>query len=231
MRIYDLSPRLSPRTGVFPGDVSFRRDTAMSFEAGHHLALSGITTTLHVGSHADAPGHYTKCGVGIDQRALGLYIGKCWVTKALVRCGDRVVRSQLTAATVAAVEARQVTRILIGTGTFPHTERWNSDFASLSPELVHWLADHGVVLIGIDTPSVDPETSKVLEAHAAFADRDLAVLEGLCLKGVGEGFYFLSAAPLKVEGGDAGPLRAFLVEGLDVDVVPDVQVVVCEDGR
>lgn len=228
MRIYDLSPRLSDKTSVFPGDVSFRRDTAMSFEAGHHLALSAVTTTLHIGSHADSPGHYVRRGAGIDRRALGLYVGQCWVTNASVGRGRRVMKTDLSTVTIAAVEGRKVSRILIGTGTFPDPEKWNSDFASLQPELIHWLADHGVVLIGIDTPSVDPETSKELEAHAALAARDLAVLEGICLSGVREGRYFLSAAPLKIVDGDAGPLRALLIEGIEGEVAPDVPVTVCE---
>lgn len=230
MRIYDLSPRLSEKIGVFPGDVSFRRETAMSFEAGHHLALSAMTTTLHIGSHADSPGHYVRRGAGIDRRALGLYVGQCWVTSVAVGRGERVAKSHLSVATLGVIERRQVSRILIGTGTFPDPERWNSDFASLQPELIHWLADHGVVLIGIDTPSVDPETSKTLDAHAALAARDLAVLEGICLGGVPEGRYFLSAAPLKIADGDAGPLRALLIEGFECDVAHDVPVTVCERG-
>ncbi|MBL7687780.1 MAG: cyclase family protein [Bdellovibrionaceae bacterium] len=230
MRIYDLSPRLSDKTGVFPGDVRFRRDTAMSFEAGHHLALSAVTTTLHIGSHADSPGHYVRRGSGIDRRALGLYVGQCWVANASAGRGEQVAKMHLSATAITAVERRHVSRILFRTGTFPDPENWNSDFASLCPQLIHWLADHGVVLVGIDTPSVDPETSKTLEAHAALAARDLAVLEGICLSGVPEGRYFLSAAPLKIVDGDAGPLRAFLVEGLEGDVAPNVPVIVCERG-
>ena len=68
----------------------------------------------------------------------------------------------------------------------------------------------GVVLIGIDTPSVDPFESKDLEAHHAFADHDMAILEGLILDAVQDGEYELIAPPLRLKGADASPVRAVL---------------------
>jgi arylformamidase len=67
--------------------------------------------------------------------------------------------------------------------------------------------------VGIDTPSVDPMTSKALEAHNAVADHDMAVLEGVVLDAVPPGLYTLVALPLRIEGADASPVRAVLVAG------------------
>ena len=108
------------------------------------------------------------------------------------------------------IEALCAPRILFRTGTFPDHRRWNNDFASLSPELVDDLYHHGVRLIGIDTPSVDPFDSKALEAHHAFARNDMAILEGLVLAGIEEGEYELIALPLRIKGADASPVRAVL---------------------
>ena len=90
--------------------------------------------------------------------------------------------------------------------------RWNPDFQSLSPELVHSLADQGVRLIGIDTPSVDPSDSKALESHQALFERNLSVLEGIVLDQVPEGIYSLIALPLRLKDADASPVRAILLE-------------------
>jgi hypothetical protein len=68
----------------------------------------------------------------------------------------------------------------------------------------------GVVLIGIDTPSVDPFDSKALEAHQALAEHDMANLEGLVLDHVAEGEYELIALPLRIAGADGSPVRAVL---------------------
>ena len=65
-------------------------------------------------------------------------------------------------------------------------------------------------LIGYDTPSVNPSSSKKLKAHQALFERDFAVLEGLFLRDVPEGEYFLVALPLAIERGDASPIHAAL---------------------
>lgn len=41
---------------------------------------------------------------------------------------------------------------------------------------------------------------------------EVTILEGIRLKDVGEGVYFLNAAPLNLGGADGAPCRAFLME-------------------
>ena len=48
-------------------------------------------------------------------------------------------------------------------------------------QLVDHLHAAGVILVGIDTPSVDPFASKELAAHQRFLAHDMAILEGLVL--------------------------------------------------
>jgi arylformamidase len=60
---------------------------------------------------------------------------------------------------------------------------------------------------------VDPAESKGLEAHQAIYRNGLAILEGIVLDEVPDGIYTLIALPLKIEGGDASPVRAVLVSG------------------
>ena len=66
-------------------------------------------------------------------------------------------------------------------------------------------------LVGIDTPSIDPQESEDLPAHRAAADHDIAILEGLVLEHVAPGRYTLAAFPLRLEGADASPVRAVLI--------------------
>ena len=102
--------------------------------------------------------------------------------------------------------------MLLRTGTFPDPEHFNEDFAALSVGLVESLHEQGVVLVGLDTPSVDLFDSKELPAHQACLARDIALLEGLVLSEVPEGIYELIALPLRLEGFDASPVRAILRE-------------------
>ena len=114
-------------------------------------------------------------------------------------------------AVAAAIDAPiDVPRVLFSTGTYPDPTRFDDRFAALSPELVHHLADHGVRLVGIDTPSVDLVDSKDLPAHHACRERDLAILEGIVLDAVPAGLYELIALPLRLVGFDGSPVRAVL---------------------
>jgi len=206
MRLHDISPVIRSTTAVWPGDVPFRRDVALAQARGDHLDLSAIHTTVHIGAHTDAPNHYVADGVGIDARPLELYLGPCQVITANVGRGERIEAADL-AAPVAAP------RVLLRTGTFPDPDHFHEDFAALSPALVHHLAAAGVRLVGIDTPSVDLCHDAELLSHHAIAEHDLAILEGIVLTGVPDGHYTLVALPLRIEGADASPVRAVLIDG------------------
>lgn len=103
-------------------------------------------------------------------------------------------------------------RVLFKTGSYPDPTHFNTDFCSLSPELIEELALNGVCLVGIDTPSIDPAESKDLPSHAMVAAHDLAILEGVVLDHVADGVYTLVALPLRIEGADASPVRAVLLD-------------------
>lgn len=202
---YDVSPALNSQIAVFPGDTPFSRKVLLDFKGGGNIELSTLTTTVHVGAHADAPSHYHPNGKPIDTRDLARYFGPCQVCSVTLDRGERIFPSDLK-------DKIQARRVLFRTGSFNDPSRWAGRFNSLSPELIESLADQGVVLIGIDTPSIDPSDSKPLESHQAIYHRDLAVLEGLALAQVPDGFYHLIAFPLRLEGFDASPVRAVLVK-------------------
>jgi arylformamidase len=211
MKIIDISPLVSEATGVFPGDTAFRRSVALDFKQGHNLLLSSIQTTLHIGAHADAPNHYSPQGAGVDERDLSRYLGHCLVLHANVPRGVRVSKSHFGEKWKNTSHWPSA-RILVRTDSFPDPDNWNSDFCSFDPGLIKEWAEAGVKLIGIDTPSIDPEDSKALEAHNVVARYDLAILEGLILGHVPEGYYTLLALPLKLKDADAAPVRAVLLE-------------------
>ena len=202
--ILDISPLIDPAINVWPGDTPYVHTVNLDMAAGSNITLSDIRTTVHVGAHTDAPNHYVADGEDIASRRLDYYVGPCAVIGVGVARGERILPRHVDAAQVTAP------RVLFRTGTFPDPRHWNDDFASLSPELVDFLHERGVILIGIDTPSVDPFHSKELEAHHAFARHDMATLEGIVLEGVEDGEYELIALPLRLRNADASPVRAVL---------------------
>jgi arylformamidase len=203
--IIDISPVISPRLAVFPGDEPYRRQISMDLHEGDNLTLSSMASTLHIGAHVDAPSHYSKNGESIDQRKLEIYLGPCQVIRLEgLKSEQRIFPDKLGDRKILAP------RVLFYTGSYEE-EKWTDDFNSLSPELIEFLHNQGVILVGIDTPSVDPASSKGLESHARICHFDMAVLEGIVLKDCPEGLYTLVALPLRLENADASPVRAVLL--------------------
>ena len=202
-RIRDITPLVSERTAVWPGDTPPTREVLLDMKAGASLTLSTLRSTVHLGAHADAPSHYGLAAPSIETRPLGPYLGPCRVLRVAVPPSSRIPPSVLPARIGAE-------RVLFATGTFPDPTVFRSDFAALSPDLVDALAEQGVKLVGIDTPSVDLFDSKDLPSHLRCRAHDLAILEGIDLSGVEEGMYELIALPLRLGGFDASPVRAVL---------------------
>lgn len=202
--LIDISPPIHGGIAVWPGDVPFRRRVTLDMARGDNLTLGDVTTTVHVGAHADAPSHYDAAGQGIHERPLSLYYGPCQVVEVGLPRNGRVFPEHLSGA----IEAP---RVLFKTGSFPNPDVFNEDFNSLSPRLVEHLAGLGVRLVGIDTPSIDLFDDAELLSHKAVARHDMAVLEGLVLSHVAPGAYHLIALPLRMVGADASPVRAALI--------------------
>ena len=201
--LYDLTPLISERLKVWPGDTPPSRQVLSDMNQGANLTLSTLRATVHLGAHADAPSHYGAQAPAIHERDPDYYLGPCQVVRVSVPRGTCIRPGDLKTAVAAP-------RLLLSTGTYPDPEQFNEDFAALSPELVEHLHRQGVKLVGIDTPSVDLFSSKDLPAHKMFLRYDMAILEGLVLKDVPPGVYELIALPLKLAGFDASPVRAIL---------------------
>jgi arylformamidase len=79
----------------------------------------------------------------------------------------------------------------------------------VSEEAIEKLSHFGVKLVGIDSPSIDPE-DETLKSHHRAIDTGMVILENLRLKDVEAGSYRLIALPLAIAGLEASPVRAIL---------------------
>lgn len=201
--LYDISPPITPKMPVWPGDTPLSREVLLDMRKGDNLTLSTLHATVHLGAHADGPNHYGVDGRSIDQQNLETYLGPCQVIRVAAKRAVRISPDQITTRVSAP-------RVLLATGTYPDPTVFNEDFAALSTDLVDWLHERGVILVGVDTPSVDLFASRDLPAHNQILVHDMAILEGLLLADVPEGEYELIALPLPLVGFDASPVRAVL---------------------
>lgn len=203
-KLWDITPPVSAATPVWPGDTPFRHEPSWQMDAHCPVNVGRITMSPHTGAHADAPLHYAADGAPIADVALDPYLGPCRV----IHC----VGATPVVAPHHIDHAMSGTppRVLLRTYARAPLTEWDSGFCAVAPETIALLAAHGVRLVGIDTPSLDPQDSKTMDAHRAVRAHRLAILEGIVLDDVPEGDYELIALPLRLAGLDASPVRAVL---------------------
>ncbi|MDR3003965.1 MAG: arylformamidase [Acidovorax sp.] len=202
--LWDISPAIHTASPVFPGDTPYSQQWCATIGPGCPVNVSAIHLSPHVGAHADAPLHYDPQGASIGTVELEPFLGRCRVIHA-IHCGPLIHWQHIEHAITPDLPPRVLVR------TYQRApSRWDGDLAAYAPETVQRLADRGVQLIGIDTASIDPASSKSLDSHMVIRARGLRVLENLVLDSVPEGDYELIALPLKLVEADASPVRAVL---------------------
>lgn len=205
-QLWDISPAVHAKSPVFPGDTPYSQAWSWVLDGQCPVNVCAMTLSPHVGAHADAPLHYDPHGQPIGAVDLWPYLGPCLVVHAMHAQG--VVH--WTDVARALDTAQLPPRVLFRTRHRAATTTWDPDLIGLHPELIDTLADRGVMLVGVDSASVDPASSKALQAHQVLRRRQLRVLENLVLDDVPEGHYELIALPLKLRDADASPVRAVL---------------------
>ncbi|GAB4209433.1 MAG: arylformamidase [Tibeticola sp.] len=204
MKFWDVSPPIDARSPVFPGDTPYSQRWSATLGDGCPVNVSAITLSPHVGAHADAPLHYDPAGLPVGALDLAPFMGPCRVIHA-IGCGPLIEWRHLAHAAQALPP-----RVLVRSFERAPVDRWTDAFSAFAAATIERLADAGVLLVGIDTASVDPADSKTLPSHQVLRRRGLRVLENLVLDEVPEGDYELIALPLKLMTADASPVRAVL---------------------
>lgn len=204
-RLWDISPPVHAGSPVFPGDTAYSQQWCATIGPGCPVNVSAITLSPHVGAHADAPLHYDEHGASIGDVSLDAFLGPCRVIHVIAR-GPLITWDHIAHA----VDTTLPQRVLVRTYQHMPQDRWDDALAAYAPDTIERLADLGVLLVGIDTASIDPADSKTLDSHQEIRRRGLRVLENLVLDDVPEGDYELIALPLKLTTADASPVRAVL---------------------
>ena len=191
MKIYDISQEVFS-CGVYPGDPKPEKQTLCSTADGAMYNLTAFSMCAHNGTHIDAPYHFLPEGKTVEQLPLETFVGDCFVARW---------EGDITAGDAEAIleKARGAERLLI------------AGPATVTAGAARVFASGGLRLLGCEGQTVGPEEAP-MEVHLILLGRGIALLEGIVLAGIPEGQYFLSAAPLKLQGADGAPCRAFLIQ-------------------
>lgn len=192
MKIYDISQEVFS-CAVYPGDPEPQKQILNATTCGDLYNLTAFSMCAHNGTHVDAPFHFLPQGKTVEQMDLEMFVGDCFVARHEGDVSDADARNILT-------KAAGARRILIAGNV------------TVTAEAAEVFAASPIRLLGNEGQSVGPEYAP-MQVHLILLRRGIALLEGIVLKAVPEGRYFLSAAPLNLAGSDGAPCRAYLIAG------------------
>ncbi|MCA9804229.1 MAG: cyclase family protein [Cyanobacteria bacterium HKST-UBA02] len=209
--IIDISQPVNSRTACFPGDTPFQRAVTLTVRDSGVVNLTAMTMSPHVGTHADAPVHIEgdlEEGRGvIGSLSLEPFLGPVRIVDLAPFSGG--IEPEHYQESLDSGE--KVSRVLFRTCHRIRYEVFESEYAYISIAAAEDLVSRGIVLVGLDTPSVDHIDSKSLESHHVLNRGGMVWLENLDLTSVTAGDYYLVALPLKLEELEASPVRAVLL--------------------
>lgn len=201
-KIFDISMALDAQTPEWPEDVPFNFRLSVTQEQSGSVNIGELSTSTHMGTHIDAPFHYDKNGMKVDELPLDVYLTKAQVVD--------VAEIQNVSVENLPEIAEDVQAVLLRTAAWQDRTAFPVSWPEFDTAIAEWMARKGIRLLGVDVPSVDPQTSKDLPMHQAMNRNGRFILEGIVLDGVPAGVYQLAALPLKITGADGSPVRAVL---------------------
>lgn len=212
-QVFDISRPLRTQLAGWPGDTPLNFRLVWRQSDGASVNLGRLITSVHAGTHADAPFHFGGA-VTADALPLGAFLGPACVLDVSHAAAAGIITLADLAPVLPLLPGAP--RLLLHTGAWPNDEAFPAAVPVLdAPEAVPVLRARGVVLVGVDVPSVDALNSRVLPVHHALAGAGIQILEGLDLSRVplgpgGVAEYELIALPLNIVGADGAPVRAVL---------------------
>jgi len=204
-RIIDITLPLQEGIICYPGDAPFGSEAICTI-ARSGCNMRKLTLGTHTGTHIDAPLHFLEGGNGVDELPLDRFMGMVQVVKVE---GDRIEREFLQE-----LELAQVRKILFKTRNSLLLEEgeFHKDYVYLTLEGAEYITKMGMDLVGIDYLSIERFGAPEFAVHKTLLENGVSILEGINLRGVNPGTYFLIALPLRIKGADGSPLRAVLLE-------------------
>jgi kynurenine formamidase len=222
-KLIDLSQPLARNGGPHPSYRSqiLRQDLHADYPSGtRSWATEQLICSTHAGTHVDSFSHYDAEPGVPDIAAMGLepfYGPALCVDVTMYPPEHYITDSQLAAAVERSGQPLLTGDVMLLNSD--HNRRhggrpqWRTEYAGVSPEAIHWMADRGVKIFGVETPTPDlPHLRRDYPAHQACAERRLTHYENLDnLARVVNTRFIFCGFPLSLEFGAASPVRAVAI--------------------
>jgi arylformamidase len=205
-KVYDISMTIRPNIQVWENKDSKRPEfkNMSNFETGE-VYETRLSLDLHTGTHVDAPLHMIDGGAAIEATPLEGLVGPARVLD-LTHVEDGIGRGDLEGLGITRGE-----RLLFKTrSSFSDSDDFDFGFVYLKEDGALYLAEIGIAGVGTDALGIERSQAE-FPTHRSLLSRGIWIAEGLRLRDVPAGSYYLVLAPLKLEGVEAAPARAFLL--------------------
>ena len=189
----------------WPGRKGPQQTWERRIETGHHCNVSAWQINSHCGTHMDAPLHFVDSGKPIDQIQPQVFIGPCEV----IDLSDEP-EELFEVAAARGYEGTQRLLLKSSHSRPASNNTYRPHNLLMTDEAAEVLVSSGLLLVGTDRLSVDDSRGECFSLHHRLLSAGCVIVEGLQLADVKPGSYELFAAPLRLTGGEASPVRAFL---------------------
>ncbi|MDI4647512.1 cyclase family protein [Cohnella hashimotonis] len=203
-RIYDISMTIEEGMQVWKNYEAKKPSIAnvQNHNQGKpHESL--LTMNVHTGTHVDAPLHMLAGGATIETIPLEQLVGPARVLD-LTHVKDSITKDDLVPFNIQKGE-----RLLFKTSS-SFSEEFLMDFVFLREDGARYLADIGIAVAATDALGIERAQAEY-PTHRTLMRAGIVIVEGVRLKDVAPGSYWLVVAPLKMTGIDAAPARALLI--------------------
>lgn len=216
-RVVDLSHPIRDGQVTYPGlpatSVTDHLSHAVSrgrYGEGVSFQIGRIAMTANSGTAIDAPYHRFAGVPDVSDLPLD---GLVDLEAVVVRLSGMSSKAVTRQALLPAIEDVAGKAVLIETGWSVHwdTASYFDAHTYLTADAAQYLKDQRVALVGIDSPNIDDTSDASRPAHSILLAAGIPVVENLTNLEVLpiRGLHF-SAAPLRVEGMGAFPVRAWV---------------------
>ena len=207
MQIIDLSHTIEPAMPLYPG-TSLPLFTPIASIADDGFAEQLVTISSHTGTHVDLPAHLFLQGTTVGEMDVAQFVGQAMVLDVRGVAGKEI-GLELLLPYAALVDECQFLLLCTGWSSFWGDAAYFSRYPCLSLEAAKWLTTMECYGIGVDAPSVDPVDAHELPIHTALLGSGMVIVENLTdLDMLVSKRFLFSALPLKLQKGEASPVRA-----------------------
>jgi arylformamidase len=204
MKMYDVTGTIHEEMAVYKNKPE--KQPKLNQVTTGYVTETRLELDVHTGTHIDAPLHMVVDGDTFETIPMDNLVGQCKVFD-LTQVEDGISKKDLER-----FEIQKDDFVLLKTKN-SYEETFNFDFIYLAQDGAEYLSQLGVRGVGIDTLGIE-RSQEGHPTHKTLFAKKIIIIEGLRLKEINQGEYFMVAAPLKLVGTDGSPARVLLFEGL-----------------